>query len=175
VSNSGDSLPLPDTPRAEDMARRRFLSSVTLGLATLAGAVLSIPIVSYLLSPLIRPSPRHWVELGRVPDFKIGETVLKSIRHPSPLPWAGSTAQTAAWVRRTSETDFVVFAVNCTHLGCPVNWLPGAQLFLCPCHGGVYNADGSVAGGPPPRSLFRYQARVRGGRLEALTGPLPIA
>jgi menaquinol-cytochrome c reductase iron-sulfur subunit len=159
----------------DEVSRRGFLSRVTLGLTALAAAVLSIPILSYLLSPLLRPSPRYWVDLGAVPEFGIGETVLRSIRNPSPLPWAGQTAVTAAWVRRTGEADFVVFAVNCTHLGCPVNWLPKAQLFLCPCHGGVYNADGSVAGGPPPRSLFRYETRIRGGRIEALTGPLPIA
>ena len=158
-----------------EMIRRRFLSHLTLGLAGLAGVVLSVPILSYLLSPVIRPGPRYWVDLGPVGEFTIGETVLKSIRHPSPLPWAGKTALTAAWVRRTGDADFVVFAVNCTHLGCPVNWLPQAQLFLCPCHGGVFNGDGSPAGGPPPRDLFRYDTRVRGGRLQALTGRLPIA
>lgn len=158
-----------------EMIRRRFLSNLTLGLAGLAGAVLSIPILGYLLSPLLRPSPRPWVDLGTLRDFPSGETVLKSIRHPSPLPWAGQTALTAAWVRRTGETDFVVFAVNCTHLGCPVNWLPKAQLFLCPCHGGVFNGDGSVAGGPPPRSLFRYRTRIRDGHLQVLAGPLPVA
>jgi menaquinol-cytochrome c reductase iron-sulfur subunit len=160
---------------AEAIVRRRFLSSLSAGLAGLAGAVLSIPILGYLLSPLIKPSPRAWVDLGGLGEFPLGATVLRKIQNPSPLPWAGQTAVTAAWVRRTSARDFVVFAVNCTHLGCPVNWLPEAHLFLCPCHGGVYNADGSVAGGPPPRSLFRYETRVRGDRLEALTGPLQIA
>jgi menaquinol-cytochrome c reductase iron-sulfur subunit len=158
-----------------EASRRRFLATLTLGLSALAGVVLSVPILSYLLSPLLRPAPRPWLDLGAVGDFRMGETVLRSIRNPSPLPWAGQTALTAAWVRRTSETDFIVFAVNCTHLGCPVNWLPNAQLFLCPCHGGVYNADGSVAGGPPPRSLFRYETRIHAGRLEALAGPLPVA
>ncbi len=158
-----------------ELARRRFLSYLSIGLAGLAAAVVSVPIVSYLLSPLLRPGPQYWIDLGRIGDFRVGETVLKAIRHPSPLPWAGQTAETAVWVRRSGEADFVVFAINCTHLGCPVNWLPQAQLFLCPCHGGVYNADGSVAAGPPPRPLFRYETRLQGNRLEALTRPLPIA
>jgi menaquinol-cytochrome c reductase iron-sulfur subunit len=160
---------------AEAIVRRRFLSALSIGLAGVAGAVLSIPILGYLLSPLLKPSPREWVDLGVLGEFPLGTTVLRKIQNPSPLPWAGQTAVTAAWVRRTADADFVVFAVNCTHLGCPVNWLPEAHLFLCPCHGGVYNADGSVAGGPPPRSLFRYETRIRGDRLEALTGPLQIA
>ena len=93
---------------------------------------------------------------------------------PSALPWAGQTAQTAAWLRRDSDTSFTAFSVHCTHLGCPVNWRPGSNLFLCPCHGGVYYADGSVAGGPPPRELFEYAVRVENGAVEIQTGALPL-
>jgi menaquinol-cytochrome c reductase iron-sulfur subunit len=25
----------------------------------------------------------------------------------------------------------VAFSINCTHLGCPVRWLPDANLFMC--------------------------------------------
>jgi menaquinol-cytochrome c reductase iron-sulfur subunit len=82
---------------------------------------------------------------------------------------------TAAWVRRSGESTFTAFAVTCTHLGCPVNWQQEAEIFLCPCHGGVYNADGTVAGGPPPRALFQHELRVRDGRLEILTQALQVA
>jgi menaquinol-cytochrome c reductase iron-sulfur subunit len=156
------------------MTRRRFLSRLSLGLAALAGAVVSLPILSYLLSPLIHPARNVWRDLGLVDAFRVGKTVEVTIEEPSPLPWAGETARTAVWVRRSSATDFTVFAVNCTHLGCPVNWLEEANLFLCPCHGGVYYADGRVAGGPLPRALFRYQVRVQNGLVQALTRPLPI-
>jgi menaquinol-cytochrome c reductase iron-sulfur subunit len=54
-----------------------------------------------------------------------------------------------------------------------VNWRAGAELFLCPCHGGVYYSDGSVAGGPPPRPLVRYAVRIGdNGRVQVLTRPL---
>jgi Rieske Fe-S protein len=36
-----------------------------------------------------------------------------------------------------------------------VSWFPQSGLFMCPCHGGVYYADGKRASGPPPRGLFR--------------------
>jgi menaquinol-cytochrome c reductase iron-sulfur subunit len=152
--------------------RRRFLSRLSLGLSGLAGAIVSVPIIAYLLSPLLRPAPPVWRDLGGVGDFKIGETVEVAFDEPSPLPWAGQTARTAAWLRRNGETDFTVFAVNCTHLGCPVNWRASAQLFLCPCHGGVYYADGTVAGGPPPRPLVKYAVRVEQNRVQIQTQPL---
>ena len=59
--------------------------------------------------------------------------------------------------------QFQVFAINCAHLGCPVRWFPQSQLFMCPCHGGVYYADGSRASGPPERGLFTYDYQMVGG------------
>ncbi len=158
----------------ELVSRRRFLTRVIFGLSGLAGAVVSIPILAYLLSPLISPAKNVWRDLGPVDNYKVGSTVQAAIQEPSPLPWAGQTAQTAVWVRRTGQASFIVFAVNCTHLGCPVRWLPEADLFMCPCHGGVYYKDGKNAAGPPPRALFRYDVRVRNGDVEIQTGPLPI-
>jgi menaquinol-cytochrome c reductase iron-sulfur subunit len=165
---------------AEDPAavesRRTFLSRISLGLSGLAGLVVSVPIVAYLLSPLLRPAPRVWRDLGLVENFRVGETVEVAFEEPSPLPWAGQTARTAVWLRRGGELEFTAFGLNCTHLGCPVNWLQKAQLFLCPCHGGVYNADGSVAGGPPPLPLTQYHVRiVDGNRVQVLTQPLTFS
>src|SRR5205085_12637369 len=126
-------------------------------------AVMSVPILAYLLSPLINPARKTWIDLGSVDQFSVGETVEVAFNDPSPLPWAGQTAQTAVWLRRDNETSFTAFEVSCTHLGCPVNWRAQAGLFLCPCHGGVFYGNGQVAGGPPPRPLFRYQLQVQGG------------
>lgn len=155
------------------LSRRRFLSRVSLALSGLAAAVVSVPIIAYLLSPLLEPTPDDWRDLGLVENFNIGETVEVSFEEPSPLPWAGQTARTAVWLRRTAEREFMAFGLNCTHLGCPVNWRAGAELFLCPCHGGVYYADGSVAGGPPPRPLVRFSVRVGDSdRVQVLTRPL---
>src|SRR6185312_1480588 len=95
--------------------RRRFLSRLSLGLSSLAGAVVAVPIVAYLLSPLINPAPRVWRDVGRVDDFKVGETREVAVDEPSSLAWAGQTALTAVWVRRLSEDVFSAYAVNCTH------------------------------------------------------------
>jgi menaquinol-cytochrome c reductase iron-sulfur subunit len=157
----------------ELISRRRFLNRVSLALSGLAAAIVSVPIVAYLLSPLLQPPPEVWRDVGPVQTFRIGETVEVAIDEPSSLPWAGQTARTAIWLRRNTDQDFTAFGLNCTHLGCPVNWRAGAELFLCPCHGGVYYADGSVAGGPPPRPLVRYGVRIGdNSRVQVLTRPL---
>ena len=57
----------------------------------------------------------------------------------------------------------------------PVGWVEGAELFLCPCHGGAFHRDGTVAAGPPPRPLPRLDVRVRGGRVELRTEAIQAA
>jgi menaquinol-cytochrome c reductase iron-sulfur subunit len=163
----------PEETERELLTRRRFLNRISLALSGLAAAVVSVPILAYLLSPLLQPPAEEWRDLGVVDNFRIGETVEVAFDEPSSLPWAGQTSRTAVWLRRSGERDFTAFGLNCTHLGCPVNWRAGAELFLCPCHGGVYYADGSVAGGPPPRSLPRYSVRIADNeRVQVLTRPL---
>lgn len=152
--------------------RRRFLSRLSIALGSIAAAIVAIPSVAFLLG--LRKPPQVWRTVGKVDDFKVGDTVEVSFQDTSPLSWAGVTAQTAAWLRRNSEQEFIAFSIVCTHLGCPVRWLESAGLFMCPCHGGVYYANGTVASGPPPKPLPQYPVRVQNGEVQIRTSPVPI-
>ncbi len=163
--------PFPSGPSGET-DRRQFLNRLSLALGSIVAAIMGFPSLVYLLG--LRQAPSEWRRVGKLEDFKLETTVSVSFMDPSPLPWAGVTARTAAWLRRTGPTEFIAFSINCTHLGCPVRWLPEADLFMCPCHGGVFYKDGQVASGPPPRSLTRSPVRVRDGAVEILASPLPI-
>jgi Rieske Fe-S protein len=120
---------------------------------------------------------RKWVAIGDATEFQPGQTKLVNFRNPYTESWDGVTANVPAYVRCTgpvTETgSFVVFAVNCAHLGCPVRWFSESQLFMCPCHGGVYYADGSRASGPPERGLFTYDAKIENGQLMIDAGQMP--
>jgi len=164
----------PGRGEALSPERRRFLGRLSIALSAVAAAIVGIPVVGFILGPLIAPEPDVWRAVGAADSFKPGETVSVSFLDPSPMAWAGVSAMTAAWLRRLDSGGFVAFAVNCSHLGCPVRWLSQANLFMCPCHGGVYYADGSVAAGPPPRGLFKYPVRVRDGQVEILASAVPI-
>jgi menaquinol-cytochrome c reductase iron-sulfur subunit len=157
-----------------EMSRRRFCERLSIGLGSVVGVVMAAPAVGFVLGPLFRHSPRIWRPIGKVDSFKAGETVAVRFEDSAALAWAGVSARTAAWLRREKTGDFTAFSVNCTHLGCPVRWLAKANLFMCPCHGGVYYADGKVAAGPPPRPLTRYPVRINDGEVEVLTTPIPI-
>lgn len=154
--------------------RRSFHARLSMILSSVIGAMITLPGIGFVLAPLFKKTPQQWRSVGKVDAFKQGGTVLVEFEDPSPVPWAGVTAKTAAWLRRVDDTTFIAFSINCRHLGCPVRWVEKAGLFMCPCHGGVYYSDGTVAGGPPPEPLYRYQVRVRDGDVEIHTSAVPL-
>jgi menaquinol-cytochrome c reductase iron-sulfur subunit len=149
--------------------RRSFFRWLTVAVSVIAAAFLAIPVVGYILKSKGRPI--DWVDLGNVDDFALDATRMVTFDNPIRQPWDGMAAHTGVYVRNEGKDDqgkvrFLVLAVNCAHLGCPVSWFPQSGLFMCPCHGGAYYATGERASGPPPRGLFRCVWRVQDGRLE---------
>lgn len=156
------------------VSRRWMLMKAGIALNGLIGIGLAIPIIGYLFGPVRRDSAYNsWVSLGPADSFPMGETRLVTFTNPWRRPWDGQTADIPCYVRRTGKRQFQVFAINCAHLGCPVRWFPQSQLFMCPCHGGVYYADGSRASGPPTRGLFPYPNKIVAGNLQIYAGQMP--
>ena len=156
------------------VSRRNLLVRIGAALSGLSAALMGIPVLGFVFSAFARPTyARSWVSLGPLEQFPERETRLAVYRNPWSRPWDGDTVNIPCWVRRIDQGTFQVFAINCTHLGCPVRWFPDARLFMCPCHGGVFYENGSRASGPPPRGLFEYPYKVEGGNLMVLGGHLP--
>jgi menaquinol-cytochrome c reductase iron-sulfur subunit len=165
-ARGGQTPPTPPT-------RRRFLLMLGLVLDIIVAGLVAVPVLGYLLGPIRRRAAQAWIPLGLLERFPEGETRLATYENPFRVAWDGPTATLACWVRRIEGEQFQVFAINCTHLGCPVRWFAPSRLFMCPCHGGAYYEDGSRASGPPPRGLFEYDYRVRNGQLWVQGGQLP--
>ena len=156
-----------------EASRRNFLITLGIALNAIAAAVLALPLVGYLAGALRTRKEQAWITLGPVNDFPIGQTRLATYENPFTVPWDGETGRVPCWVRRVATDQFQVFAINCTHLGCPVRWFPESRLFMCPCHGGVYYEDGEHASGPPPRRLYEYEHKIEGDKLLVRGGRLP--
>lgn len=171
-STTAPSTAMPTDGPTQD--RRKFLFKLSIAINAVIGLLVATPVIRFLLGPL-RPKGSYdsWIALGKVADYQPGTTILAMYRNPITNPWDGETGNVACYVRRQPSGDFTVFAVNCAHLGCPVRWFPQSQLFLCPCHGGAYYADGSRAAGPPERGLFTYASRIDGDTLMIQAGQLP--
>jgi nitrite reductase/ring-hydroxylating ferredoxin subunit len=159
---------------SEGVSRRSFLFGVGVALNIVGATLMAIPVIGYVFSSFFRRRPSgSWIMLGALETFPENQTRLATYRNPYTRPWDGKTADIPCWVRRLTGEKFQVFAINCTHLGCPVRWFAESRLFMCPCHGGAYYDDGSHASGPPPRGLYEYEYKIEQGRLWVRGGQLP--
>ena len=100
--------------------RRKFLVRLSLLAGTIPAAIVSVPIFSALFGPLLQRQKQEWRKVANLSDIAVGETKLITFVNADPLPWAGVTAKSAAWLRRESENKLIAFSAHCSHLGCTV-------------------------------------------------------
>lgn len=135
-------------------SRRGFLLSAAMVGGLVAGYGLgAVHFLRYLV-PLGKKAPKRELFAGPVDQLEVGES--KTLATP-----AGETFVMA----RTPE-GFRVLSDVCPHLGCKVHWKPEAKQFLCPCHNGVFDAEGVAVSGPPAEAkqrLEQLETVVRGG------------
>ena len=155
------------------VTRRHLLMFISVAAGGLASAIVGLPLVGFLIAPLFRKEPGVWRDVGALKDFPIGHTSKVTFDDSSAIAWGGEDSLTGAWLRRVDEQTFQAFAADCTHLGCPVRWEADAELFMCPCHGGVYYKDGTVAAGPPPHALQQFPVRILNNSVQVEWRKLP--
>lgn len=166
--------PVLDTPAVDapaEVTRRAFHTYVAASLSSFAGLVLGLPILGYLAAPLATTVKAAWLSLGRVDSFKPGEPKLVALSVTRKDGWRDVTEARTAWVVAQGNNQFVAYNGRCTHLGCAYSWRAEgdrAQKFVCPCHDGVYDVNGTVLSGPPPRPLDRLEVKVDSGEVLAL-------
>jgi menaquinol-cytochrome c reductase iron-sulfur subunit len=150
--------------------RRRFLGLLTNLLMAALGLLIAIPALGYFFAPLRRKSAGAgpvFLDAGPLADIPAGPWRLVPLEIVRGDGWKKTRVRQAVWVRRQSEGEqgITVLSSICPHLGCPINWHPDQSRFLCPCHGGLFDANGRQTGGPPPRSMDPLDFEVRGGHL----------
>jgi Rieske Fe-S protein len=157
----------------ETVTRRRFFTGGALAAGGLATAAVGLPALGFALGPAFSRTEQHrWQDVGPEQDF---DSVGYTVKIVDLVAGIGDSGKTTVYVRRYnrdidgirgSDLPYVAISNRCTHVGCPVHYAQAAQMFLCPCHGGVYGARGQVLGGPPVRPLDRFYTRVVAGRVE---------
>jgi menaquinol-cytochrome c reductase iron-sulfur subunit len=162
---------MPGAFEGETITRRRLMTGVAHGAGATAAMAFTLPVLGFAAGTAIfeRPDP-IWTPIGPLdqipPDTYIPKviTVVKGV---------GEIGKTTVYVRAYNPEidipkyqEFVAISTRCMHLGCPVRYVDASKRFICPCHGGVYDFEGKVDGGPPVRPLDRFYTRVRNGQLE---------
>jgi Rieske Fe-S protein len=160
----------------ETVTRRRFVTGGALAAGGVASAAVGLPALGFALGPVFKKQIHYpWQDVGPEADFTAATYVPRVI---TLVPDVGEAGKSTIYVRKATPADrspsdkgkaplpYVAISTRCAHLGCPVRYVQAAQRFICPCHGGVYNSEGKVVGGPPVRPLDRFYTRVRNGRVE---------
>jgi Rieske Fe-S protein len=155
----------------ESMTRRNALTVAGQAVGGLAGAIIVLPAVGFAVAPMFERGEETWESVGPTGRFttKTYRPVVFTL-----VEGIGEAGKTTAYVRKgiasapfnEDPKSYIALSTRCAHLGCPVRFVAAANNFICPCHGGVYDFEGKVIGGPPVRPLDRFQTRVRNGQVQ---------
>ena len=171
---------MPGAFEGETVTRRTAITIGGQAAGGIAAAAFLLPAVGFALGPMLEDStPDTWQDVGSEKDFNDQFYVPRVMNIVASI---GEAGKTTVYMRKFNpkrdalspsdkENDkkpqpYVAISTRCAHLGCPVRYIQASQRFVCPCHGGVYDFEGKVAGGPPVRPLDRFYTRVRNGRVE---------
>ena len=173
--NGAQPLPKAKMPgyfEGETVTRRALFTGGAMAAGGIAGAAIVLPAIGFALGPVFEEADFPWQPVGPPADFSAD--TYTPVTFTLVAGRVGEAGKTIAYVRKRNDAidganypdEFIAISTRCAHLGCPVRWVGPAQRFVCPCHGGVYNALGEVEGGPPVRPLDRFHTRVEKGIVE---------
>jgi thiosulfate dehydrogenase (quinone) large subunit len=156
------------TSRAAELDRRTALTigagvaGVGVATAFVAGTTAAAGRAAGGNSPTSAPSPSRNTRSGR--GSVIASAASIPVGHAK--SFLDPHTQQPAWLVHTDASTFVAFSAVCTHAGCSVGFDPAATQFVCPCHGGTFNAKtGQVVSGPPPLPLPKIAVQVHNGEV----------
>ena len=153
----------------ETMTRRAVFALGGQAFGAAAVTVVALPVVGFALAPIFDRPEEEWEGVGLADDYT-SDTYRQAVI--TIVDGVGDSGKTTVYIRRGSAeldedpNEYIAISTRCAHLGCPVRFVRAAGNFICPCHGGVYDFEGQVIGGPPVRPLDRFQTRVVGDELQ---------
>jgi menaquinol-cytochrome c reductase iron-sulfur subunit len=146
--------------------RRDFFGILTGWIVAAIGATLAVPAVGYFIGPALKRKTLGWLHAGSISTLVPDQPVQREVEVGTQEGWFTTQTIKGVWVVKRSTGEIRVYNPHCTHLGCAYKWNPSAHQFQCPCHGGVYDLDGRVIAGPPPRPLDTLNYQIEGTQLE---------
>jgi succinate dehydrogenase / fumarate reductase iron-sulfur subunit len=152
-------------PPVRSMDRRTFLRQT--GVGVLGGGV-ALCLGGLLTAAAVVPKSVQggpgYVALGKLSDIPEGEITTLMLNFQEKSGFYTEQRTVPVLVSR-DKGEIVCFKAGCTHLGCIVKWDKQTNRFKCACHGGVFDRQGAVLSGPPPRPLDRYSFKTEADHL----------
>ena len=140
--------------------RRRALAVIVNSTVAVIGGALSTLLGVFAVRPARGAARGRWVRAGTIGELTKNVPVARVLAVPREDGWFRARSRETVFLVWDGAREVKVFSATCTHLGCQVLWDAKTKHFKCPCHGGVYAADGKVLDGPPPRPLEIVEAKI---------------
>ncbi len=140
------------TKESNEITWRHFLSTFSIsGLSLLTAAAAFIG--GGFLYPIGRPKPSALFSCleSEIPRDKPME--IRDLKGRKVL------------LMRKADDSLLALGTICTHLGCAVHYRPKSRMLECPCHQGVFDAEGNPVSGPLQRPLDRHEVIIRDGKV----------
>jgi menaquinol-cytochrome c reductase iron-sulfur subunit len=157
--------PYQETIGVLTTTRRTFLKVFTVGLGTLIGIALGIPLIGALVGKSSTVRKLAMAKVIGVSYLTAGQPQRVNFLWQKEDAYIHDTVVHSVWAIEHTSTDVTVFSPICPHAGCYYNWVPSAHQFHCPCHGSVFSINGKVLGGPAPRPLDTLPNEIKNDEL----------
>lgn len=168
IEDQAGSSPLPEETQTESkgISRRKLLAGSVGVMSGAIAAGVGIPAIFYIAGPSGEEGgDEEWIRLGSTSSVELGAQTLMKATVERRAGYLTTTEELSVFASTENGTDFLVLSNICTHLGCRVRWVEDQGGFFCPCHNAVFESDGSVREGPPPRPLDRFDTKVEDGQI----------
>lgn len=155
----------------EEISRKGFLETAIFAIGGIIGFSIGLPAIAYILGPALqKQEEQNWIALGAATKVEIGVPALFKARVEQKAGWITNEEERTFYVLTENGRDFVAMSNVCTHLGCRVRWVEDEDQFYCPCHNAVFDKQGQVVAGPPPKPLDQYEVKVEEDQIFVLGG-----
>lgn len=166
---------MPGEPNEQlEFPGRRSFVALLLGVGTVVvGALLSVPLFRFLLFPLFKTTTgTNWATVGPISEFaSITGPVQEDVGVEQQDGWREIYSKKSVFVipwHKGNNGNVRVLSAVCPHMGCLVHLDKQKNQFLCPCHGSIFAADGSLVRGPAERGLDPLPHKIVNGKLRML-------
>lgn len=155
----------------KEISRRDFMKIATGAIGGLIGLGFGIPAITYIIGPVLtQDQVQAWILLGATSKIELGKPTLFKVKIKRQTGWIVNEEELSVYVLTEDGREYIALSNVCTHLGCRIRWITEQDQFFCPCHNGVFDKQGNVVSGPPPRPLDRYETKVEDEQLFILGG-----
>ena len=133
--------------RSEESRRSALSKLVSAGLGLITAGLAGL--VGLVAAPKASATTRRWRAAASIFDLPPKDPFTAVLADKHADGWYETRKEQVVFIDRKGE-GYRAMSATCAH----------RQQFLCPCHGGVYDREGRVVSGPPPRGLERLAVRV---------------